>query len=95
MISTYDQKTLNRVYSVIKRKVKKMDLLYKGFDKEAKRYLKIGDKENHLNALNIRDAFDLASQELQFLHMNIKLEFKGKTKKQKSYVKPKKSGRKV
>lgn len=95
MKATYDQKTLNRVYSVIKRKEKKLVDLQNIFGREANRYQKLKDNANYKKAIEMCNAFDLAKQELELLERTIKKEFKGKTKKQKTYDTSAKTRRKV
>lgn len=95
MKATYDQKTLNKVYSLIKRKEKKLVDLHSIFGREANRYQKLKDSENYEKAIEMCNAFDLAKQELELLERAIKREFKGKTKKQKTYDTSSKTRRKV
>jgi hypothetical protein len=87
MITNYDQRTLNKVYTVIRKNDLKLQKIQEGFKKEAKRYLANGDNENYDAAIDVVKNLDFASKEFQQLYQKIRFEFKGKMKPKSKRVK--------
>jgi hypothetical protein len=78
MNTTYDQKTLNKVYSELRREKLKMEKLSLGFQKEAKRYKKLKDDTNMVVAMNSSIGFDLVSNQIEKVITQLKTNFKKK-----------------
>jgi dihydrodipicolinate reductase len=78
MNTTYDQKTLNKVYSELRREKLKMEKLSLGFQKEAKRYKKLKDNTNMVVAMNSSIGFDLVSNQIEKVITQLKTNFKKK-----------------
>jgi dihydrodipicolinate reductase len=78
MNTTYDQKTLNKVYSELRREKLKMERLSLGFQKEAKRYKKLKDNTNMVVAMNSSIGFDLVSNQIEKVITQLKTNFKKK-----------------
>ena len=78
MKTSYDQKTLNKVYSELRKEKLKMTKLSEGFQKEARRYKKLKDIDNMMEAINSSEGYNLVSNQIESVITKLKTNFKKK-----------------
>ncbi len=78
MKTSYDQKTLNKVYSELRKEKLKMERLSLGFQKEARRYKKLKDVDNMAEAINSSEGYNLLSNQIETVISKLKTNFKKK-----------------
>lgn len=79
----YDQRTLNRVFSEMRKRRTNLEISKSGFKKESKRYLSINDKQNFARTARIVECLTFTIDELDTQYSELHELFSGKTNAKK------------
>jgi hypothetical protein len=84
----YDQRTLNRVFTHLKKYRSNLEKTKSGFKLESKRYLSENDKQNFARTARLVECVSFTMDELDSLFVDLNQIFEGKTNKKKKRIKP-------